>query len=78
MKYAQNSPKSSKFHSKNVFLFLVALGWNSNSISTLLKACFLLNFKGVAQKIKIYVFYEDLIDDLNLTKFFQKVKHHKP
>ena len=61
-KYAQNGPKSSKFHRKvkNVtFLFLVRLGWNSNSILTLLKASFLLIFKAVAPKNQKLCFLRD-------------------
>ena len=42
---------------KNVtFLFLVGLGWNSNSILTLLKTSFLWIFKAVAPKKKLRFF----------------------
>ena len=83
------------FTVKNVtFLFLVGLGWNSNSILTLLKASFLLIFKAEAQK-KSYVFYKIsvflwrfvrwFLSTKNIAKLieilsevFQKVKYYMP
>ena len=54
------APNRQNFTVKNVtFLFLVGLGWNSNSILTLLKASFLLIFKAVAPKNQKLRFLRD-------------------
>ena len=94
MKYAQNSPKSSKFHRKKRIFCCIRLEFKLNL--NIVESMFPIEFQGRStknQKLRFYgvsVFliqrflicekYSDLnlIDDLNLTNLFQKVKHYIP